>query len=319
MKINSNRTVPEEILCELYIAFSKGERLVGLNDLCNRLEKTESELYKVLADLNNNGLTSAVTNDSYKILPKGVIYTESNKLVSEAMISENTTTRVKILDELAILHETHGNSQSIHVQTIADSIKNDVYVILNNTDVLKHLDFIAPYLIGDFRITDSGLLDVKNRREHEGLSLEFKRVSAMEAHSRGQEFENFFAKLGSREGWKKETSTKTSNEEIDVILYRERDFFLVECKWKNKPIEAPVVREFYGKLDTREGMRGIIVSMSGFTKGAIEAVKDHMGKKVILLFGPKDINDIVDQDVKLEDLINEKYKQLMTTKKVLVN
>ena len=37
MKINSNRIAREEILGELYIAFSKEDHGVGLNDLCSQM------------------------------------------------------------------------------------------------------------------------------------------------------------------------------------------------------------------------------------------------------------------------------------------
>ncbi len=319
MKTDRNSSIRDAILRELYFAFSKGELLVGISDLSNSLEKTEAELYEALVDLHKDDFSSAVTNDSYKISPEGVIYVENNKLVPDVMVSENRALRRKMLDEFAIIHEKYKGSQSLHVETIADTIKSDVHIILNNADALTHLGFIAPNFIGDFKITDGGLWDIKNRREQQELSLEFRRISEMKPHQRGREFQEFIAKLASREGWRQEVSLKTSNEEIDIILFRNREFLFVECKWENKPIEASVVRDFYGKLDTREGVVGIIISMSGFTKGAIGYVESQIGKKIILLFGSGDINSIVNGETNLEDLINEKHRQLITRKIVLVS
>lgn len=80
------------------------------------------------------------------------------------MVLENRAIRARILDELAMLHEVLGLSQSMHAQAITDAIGKNVNVVLNNVDVLNDLELIVPNLMGDFRITESGLLDVQNRR-----------------------------------------------------------------------------------------------------------------------------------------------------------
>ena len=319
MSENDSSSIQEKVLTELYSAFSKGEKLAPINDLCNALGKTQEEVYTVLDGLHQEGLSSAVTNDSYRISPRGVIFVENNKLTSESLISENSNIRFEMLIELAILHEKYGGSQSLHIQSLADAINSDVYIVLNNADILEYLQFITPSLIGDFKITSNGLMELQRRKEEEEIASEFKQISSMEPHRRGQEFQNLFAKLASREGWKVEISAKTSNEELDVVLYKEHEFFLVECKWENKPIETHVIRNFFAKLDLREGVKGMIISMSGFTAGALDDVRDRMGRRVILLFGPEDIGSVVTGNQKLNDLIHEKHTQLIIKRSVTFN
>ena len=164
MKINSNRIAREEVLSELYVAFSKGEHVTAIHHFCSQLEKRENEVRELLVDLHKDGFTVAVANDSYEILPRGVLYTERNRLAPEGMVLENKAVRARILDELANLQEASGLSQSMHVQAIADAIGKNVNVVLNNVDVLNDLGLIVPYLMNDLRITESGLLDVKNRK-----------------------------------------------------------------------------------------------------------------------------------------------------------
>ena len=89
MALGNSLSFKEKVLNELYIAFSQGEKQVLIQDLCNTLEQTEDELYKVLNELRKEDLASAVTNDSYRILPMGVIFVETNKLASELLISKN--------------------------------------------------------------------------------------------------------------------------------------------------------------------------------------------------------------------------------------
>ena len=88
MAVSNSLSFRDKVLNELYIAFSKGEKQVPIQDLCNTLEQTEDELYKVLNELRKEDLSSAITNDSYRILPMGVIFVEANKLSSELLISE---------------------------------------------------------------------------------------------------------------------------------------------------------------------------------------------------------------------------------------
>ena len=110
---------------------------------------------------------------------------------------------------------------------------------------------------------------------------------------------------------------RTSYEEMDVIIYKAREYYLIECKWMKGPIEASVIREFYGKLSHRAGVDGIVVSMSGFTAGAVGEVKKQLHSKVILLFGPKDVEALVYENAGFEDLLNQKHQAVMTQENVL--
>ena len=104
---------------------------------------------------------------------------------------------------------------------------------------------------------------------------------------------------------------------MDVIVYKEREYYLVECKWEKSHIQADVIRELYGKLGNRIDMKGIAVSMSGFTKGAIEQAEEYVGQRIILLFGPKDVRTMTNGQTSFDELLNLKYKELIMRKKVI--
>ena len=59
------------------------------------------------------------------------------------------------------------------------------------------------------------------------------------------------------------------------------------------------------------------MSMSGFTGGAAQQVKDYVGDKVIILFGSNDIRLMIYGDATFEKLLNGKYKELVTRRQVL--
>ena len=65
-------------------------------------------------------------------------------------------------------------------------------------------------------------------------------------------------------------------------------------------------------------MRGIVVSMSGFTTGAIQQAQDYASSRVILLFGPGDVNKLVSGGARFEDLLVEKYTAMVTRRLAIV-
>jgi hypothetical protein len=319
MAADDSLSLREKILTKLYSTFSKGERLTPINDLCNVLGKSEKDVYTALDGLHKERLSSAVTNDSYNISNKGIITVETKKLAPASLIFGNEQIRAGILNELAVIHEQYSGSQSLHVQNIADSLGADVHIVLNNVEFLESLQYVETQYLGTIKITDFGLADLQRRKVNEELLLEFQRISTMDPHRRGREFQDFFGRLALREGWNVDVSVKTPNEEFDVVIFRAHEFFLVECKWENKPIEAHVIRDFFAKLELRDGVMGIIVSMSGFTSGSQDDVRDRMGRRIILLFGPEDVNSIVTGNQTLNDLIHEKHRQLIIKRSVTFN
>jgi predicted Mrr-cat superfamily restriction endonuclease len=139
----------------------------------------------------------------------------------------------------------------------------------------------------------------------------------MSPQGRGKELQKLFARMVEQHGWLQEEGVKTSNEEIDVIIHRDREYYLVECKWEKGPIEAKVIREFHGKLTKRADVRGIVVSMAGFTSGAEEEVRNYTGSRIILLFGKIDTENMIFNRVEFEELLNEKYKNIITRRQVV--
>ena len=104
---------------------------------------------------------------------------------------------------------------------------------------------------------------------------------------------------------------------MDIVIHKDREYFLIECKWEKKPIEAAVVRELCGRLNNRIGVQGIITSMSGFTSGAVEQAESFASSRIILFFGKEDIESMIYQIEIFSTLLDEKYQKLMTNGKIV--
>jgi restriction system protein len=70
---------------------------------------------------------------------------------------------------------------------------------------------------------------------------------------------------------------------IDLVLYREREKFLVQCKqWKAYQVGVGVVRELYGVMAAQGAAGGFVVTSGRFTKDAVEFAE---GRNVVLIDG----------------------------------
>jgi hypothetical protein len=104
---------------------------------------------------------------------------------------------------------------------------------------------------------------------------------------------------------------------VDVIIHSGREHYLLECKWEKGSIGAGTIRESIGKLSNRVGVRGAVVSMSGFSKPAGRRAADHLGTPEILLSGRNDVESLIHGQVDLDDLLDEEYEALITKREIV--
>jgi len=291
-----------------YLYYFHQDRDFCLNNIWDEYQISEGDQRVIIRKLENNSLIEPFTFDSFNITLTGVNYIENNKILNQKFIQENLNIRKGILLTLAEYKKENGPYLGMHPQELIQNISGDQDQIGWNIQYLKELNLIEDYNL--IRITELGLMVANTYLENDRLVEEFLRVSNLTPNQRGLEFQKIIAGIIRGEGWSEQESLRTSNEEIDIIVHKEFTYFLIECKWEKSPIEANIVRELKGKLDNRIDVKGIIISMSGFTEGAIKQVKDYIGQVVILLFGEKDIHEIIDGEKDFSNILYKKYNLL---------
>jgi hypothetical protein len=125
---------------------------------------------------------------------------------------------------------------------------------------------------------------------------------------RGHDLERLIAECVRMQGWEAEERVRASGQETDVLIHREREYYLVECKWEAGPVGPAAIREFAGRLQQRFGARGLFLSMGGFTDAAVDDAKGFMGTAPTYLFGTEDISSLLEGRQSLDDLLNEKVQ-----------
>jgi len=293
--------------------------MVNLIELQDEKEWAEVTFSKVEDRLRADGLIKRETiGGSYKITSQGILEAEQRGIPPEKLVQANQRIRTIALDTLTKAYEENGmsncNISLEYLIKVTDSTKEAIY---SNLLFLADLNYVEIPFKQHFKITYSGIEAVEKWRRKLAFVDKFESVERMSPHARGREFQKLFAEIVERDGWMQEEGIRTTHEEMDVIIYQGREYYLIECKWEKDPIEASVIREIYGKLGNRVGMEGIVVSMSGFTRGAVGQVDDYKNKRVILLFGPNDVQSMIFERASFEDLLNQKFRVLVTRKKVL--
>jgi DNA-binding transcriptional regulator YhcF (GntR family) len=311
--------IMEVFLKEIYEVWDKGQRVVSFRQIADDNKINKLDMQKVISQMESQGLISnPASNWHFQLTDKAVLFSEQKRLISEEFRLKNERTRTLILDALAKAYDEKGPYAFVNINMLAAANNSTDRELFPNLDLLRNLNYIKA-TAQNYQITQSGLSRVQVWRQKEALSSEYDEIAELTPQARGRRFQKLLAKIIESHGWSQEEGVQTSNEEMDVIVFQNREYYLIECKWEKEPIQALVIRELNGKLSNRVDVRGIVASVSGFTAGAGKQVEDYSGQKIILLFGPEDIKALVYQTTTFDDLLNQKYKELVTKRKAIFN
>jgi restriction system protein len=103
----------------------------------------------------------------------------------------------------------------------------------------------------------------------------------------GIDFEHEIASLYDRHGYRTEVTPGSGDQGIDIIMHRDTEKVIVQCKNHRNPVGPAVVRELFGVLAASDAQSAILICTGGFTKGVHEFAR---GKPITLL----DIDDILE-------------------------
>lgn len=90
----------------------------------------------------------------------------------------------------------------------------------------------------------------------------------------GHQFEHELANLYRKLGLNADVTTASDDKGVDIWLIQNGQTVPVQCKAHKRPIGPAVAREFYGSMVHFKAKAGVIVSLSGFTKGVFEYARD---------------------------------------------
>ena len=313
--------IQEEVLRHLYSAHFAGEDHPNLNEWAQGQGLDSNQVWSNFEILEEKELAEMVTVGGAGVTSRGILWTEKQNLVSEEQIRQNEQTRTSILDALSRFREEHGTSMLLDWEELIQQEGIGEAEFHHNIDVLVDAGLVRWIGHRELEITLEGLERVHEWRERVKWSEEFERLKVGEEfipQQRGHELEKIIEQVLISDGWECERNVHAEGEEHDLIIHREREYYLVECKWEKEPIQPKYLRELIGRLTARIGVRGIFISMSGYTEAATKEGADRLESCIILLFGQKDIETVLNCENSFTDMLNEKFKAAVSRREIQV-
>lgn len=127
---------------------------------------------------------------------------------------------------------------------------------------------------------------------------------------RGKQLEPFLTEVFLLSGLEAYGPFKTSEEQIDGVVRFDGITYLVEAKWTKRKASGSILARLSDRLRLRpEGTRGILVSISGFTRNSVDYFLKISRPNVILIDG-NELKMVVERDVSLSSLLSEKIRAL---------
>ncbi|MHA7154222.1 restriction endonuclease [Arthrobacter sp. TMN-50] len=106
-------------------------------------------------------------------------------------------------------------------------------------------------------------------------------------------------------------------EQIDGAFSLDGTDYIVEAKWKAKPIAGEEVTNFVGKVTRRlDNTLGLFLSMSGFQRSVPDLV-GRSGRHSVLLMDGGDLMAILEHHISLPELIIRKKRHASETGNIL--
>ncbi len=126
--------------------------------------------------------------------------------------------------------------------------------------------------------------------------------------NRGRAFERIINALLAREKLEPRTSFRPPGEEVDGSFVLRDRVYLLEAKWRREPMPASDLYAFKGKVDGKlVGTIGVFISMSGYSKDAIDALK--AGKEInLVLFSGEDFRMVERGDISFSAAMLKKLR-----------
>ena len=96
----------------------------------------------------------------------------------------------------------------------------------------------------------------------------------------GREFEFELAKLYRSKGYNAIVTKSSGDGGVDIVLEKDDEKILVQCKAHKKAVGPSTIRDLYGAMNSFKVNKGILASLNGFTSGVYKFAK---GKNIQLI------------------------------------
>lgn len=101
---------------------------------------------------------------------------------------------------------------------------------------------------------------------------------------------------------------RIAGEQLDGAIKYDGHYYLLELKWTADKSDPKEIGHFYFKVEGKMQARGLFVSMSGFTDGAIATLPKGKDLKILLLDG-QHVANVIYGMYKFQELLEHAIRQ----------
>lgn len=151
------------------------------------------------------------------------------------------------------------------------------------------------------------------------LRARLAELAGLPAADRWQPFETLIGDLFKRGHFRIERDSRAAGpRQIDLAASRRSAVYLVEAKWKSRPLDVGAIDGLYTRLEgTSPQTTGVCISPSGFTRGLRDQVVRKKSRPVLLV-GPRELAESLDDPRTLAQMLQRKLEHLNVMGEVLV-
>ena len=153
----------------------------------------------------------------------------------------------------------------------------------------------------------------------EKLKSDLHNLTKLGPQDRGYAFEKFLNELFSLYKLEPRSSFRITGEQIDGSFQIGTDFYLLEAKWQDKPIDQSELLIFSAKINAKSSWaRGLFVSYNDFSEDGLTAFSKGRPTNMIGMTC-QDIFHVLNGEMQLAEAINKKARRAAETGEFFVS
>jgi hypothetical protein len=199
----------------------------------------------------------------------------------------------------------------------AKGLVSEVQRLVNVRDSFTRINLERERERESARIIRASEIDAKRKRREQIEMIKqqlFALFAEPNAHQRGKALEpvlnELFAAFGIsvREAFSVKLSQVGVVEQIDGAIELDGHLYLVEMKWWNKPLGTGETAQHLVRVFSRDGVRGLYISATGYTAPAIEQYRQALTQRVVVLCTLEEIVRALNADTDIGELLRRKIR-----------
>ncbi|AIE84557.1 hypothetical protein OP10G_1189 [Fimbriimonas ginsengisoli Gsoil 348] len=249
---------------------------------------------------------------SSEITPKGIELVESHSLVPAEEIAAEREHRdivIRALQHAGIVYRNFN----VGFGKFAEMLSLSDEQVFRAMHYLSMFGYVRCPDYESYSITPQGIAFIE--RSNLPLKLRQLKEGRLPPARRGYALEDILSQIARNEGWEVRTRDRSaSGEENDLVISRHRDIWIISCKWTKARASDVELRDLVARVSRRSSLRGILVSMAGFSESAIRNASN--GREMVLFVGPGDVDRLASGSLTLDSMLTQKFAALEVSKTI---